>query len=233
MSGHDLLAVPFGAQLLQASLTGCNLFYLSPGPHQACAARRGGVPVLFPQFATLGPLPKHGFARNQAWSLLHAAAGHLLMRLDISPDGHPGWPHAARLLLEVVLGDGLRQSLRIENIGRDAFSFTGGLHPYWAVQDVSDCVVEGLPLSGLGRREVDEWHPGEGEITLCSHARRLRLTQSGFEGWQVWSPGPDHALRDLPHEDWRRFLCLEPVIMTPRWLVPGEVFEGVLMAGLI
>ena len=40
--------------------------YLSPiaaaGPGQAV---RGGIPVVFPQFASQGPLPKHGYAPDR------------------------------------------------------------------------------------------------------------------------------------------------------------------------
>src|SRR3954462_5540325 len=32
-------------------------------------AIRGGIPVVFPQFAERGPLPKHGFARTALWRL--------------------------------------------------------------------------------------------------------------------------------------------------------------------
>lgn len=32
-------------------------------------AIRGGIPILFPQFSDAGPLPKHGFARNELWTV--------------------------------------------------------------------------------------------------------------------------------------------------------------------
>lgn len=220
----------WGAQLLQAAPAARELLYVSPGPHVAGMALRGGVPVLFPQFALNGSLPKHGFARNRAWRLLSRAPGCACLTLDIAPDDNVAWPHAARLTLEIFVGQGLRQVLRVENTGKDPFLFTGGLHPYWAVSDVATCRIEGLPLSGLGERLVDEWHDRTDPLHLCTDGRALRLTQRGFDGWQVWNPGPAHALTDMPQADWRRFVCLEPVVMTPRRLKSGEVFEGVLIA---
>ena len=34
---------------------------------------RGGIPVVFPQFANTGPLPQHGFARKTEWQLAETA----------------------------------------------------------------------------------------------------------------------------------------------------------------
>jgi D-hexose-6-phosphate mutarotase len=54
----------FGGQILRATLLGKEIFYcpenLQPPPTPA----RGGVPVLFPQFATLGNLPKTRLCPN-------------------------------------------------------------------------------------------------------------------------------------------------------------------------
>lgn len=222
--------IPFGAQLLQASLAGRELFYLSPGPHQPGTARRGGVPVLFPQFALNGPLPKHGFVRNRDW-VVDKQEGVITAWLSLVTTDFPTWPYAAFLRLTTeTASDCLVQTLRIENTGVTPFAFSGGLHPYWRVDELSDCTLQGLSLHGLGGREIDEWHAIATPVQLQEAGRVLQLTQQGFEGWQVWSPGPAHALTDLPHADWRRFLCIEPVVMTPRWLAPGETFVGVLQA---
>ena len=220
--------LPLGAQLLQASLAGRELFYLSPGPHQPQAARRGGVPVLFPQFAGNGPLPKHGFARNRDWALNTPHPNTCVARLQLTRTDHPQWLHSAELTLTTVLRDMLTQTLCIENTGSSTFSFSGGLHPYWAVTDIAHCSISGLSLPGLGHREIDEWHAGGEAITLQDGEQQLRLSQQGFQGWQVWNPGPDHALSDMPSADWQRFVCLEPVVMTPIQLAPSEIFEGAL-----
>ena len=56
---------PLGAQLLIDPL---GLLYQSPLPPAEASPARGGVPVLFPQFADQGPLIKHGFARRRLWT---------------------------------------------------------------------------------------------------------------------------------------------------------------------
>src|SRR5450830_1072291 len=45
------------------------LFLSNQSEFREGVAIRGGVPVIFPQFAGLGTLPKHGFARTAPWKL--------------------------------------------------------------------------------------------------------------------------------------------------------------------
>lgn len=243
-----------GGQLLQASLAdGRPLFYLSPlsTVRAAVAPARGGVPVLFPQFADEGTLPKHGFARNLPWQLLgEEGASAATYGLDVGPDKCPDWPHAACLELEARAFDTvLSLKLRVKNIGTSTFSWTGGLHPYFVVDDLECCRLTGL--AGLSvrdrydvsaRRQVDDaahWGRPPCErlydacppLVLSTGDRALALEATGFDQWMVWNPGEvgGNALADLPAGDWRRFLCVEPVrVARPVTLAPGEMFEGTL-----
>jgi hypothetical protein len=67
--GAQLTACAHGGHVLGWTPAGGRpRLWLSPtarcGPGLAI---RGGIPVIFPQFAGRGPLPKHGFARDRAW----------------------------------------------------------------------------------------------------------------------------------------------------------------------
>lgn len=249
-----------GAQILQAGLGGQALFYLSPLCRGAAAVApaRGGVPVLFPQFAEQGLLPKHGFARTMPWELIcderGASACVLAYRLDVAPGQHPAWPHAARLVLEAqAMPHALDLRLQVTNTGSSEFSWTGGLHPYFAVQDVRRCRLGGL--DGLAvhdrydpamRVQAGEWSAGAAgplerlydgcpSLVLSTGSHLLALEATGFDQWMVWNPGEvvGHALPDLPSGDWQRFLCVEPVrVARPVTLGPGDVFEGTLRVRL-
>lgn len=226
-----LAFLPWGGQLLQVGSGRRPLLYRSPWAPEAGAAVRGGIPVIFPQFANAGPLAKHGFARNLPWRVLRETADMVEAELVVAATDRPDWPHAATLHLQVAQApQGFMQRLAVRNDGSRAFTFTGGLHPYWAVDDLAAVQVTGVPTPGLGKAEIDAWHAGGGEVVIREGEHVLRLAQQGFEGWQVWTPGPAHALRDLPAADWQRFLCIEPVLMTPRELQPGETWTGELRA---
>ena len=135
-----------GAQILECQIQNTSLFYKSSivnHPH----TKRGGVPILFPQFASVGVYKKHGWVRDSEWLLLKDEKdknSHLL-EFSLLLDPTVNWPHSAKLLYKVKqLKNTLSLTLKIENIGSTSFSFTGGLHPYFYVPSVLKCSVEGL-----------------------------------------------------------------------------------------
>lgn len=131
------------------------------------AAIRGGVPVIFPQFAGLGPLPAHGFGRVSAWELAQAVtlsgagAQSSLPRAPGEGSPRPGatatfrlrddadtrrlWPHAFLAELTVAIGGNrLALTLAAANTGAEPFAFTAALHTYLAIADIAATSVEGL-----------------------------------------------------------------------------------------
>ncbi|HZF69056.1 MAG TPA: D-hexose-6-phosphate mutarotase [Gemmatirosa sp.] len=112
-------------------------------------AIRGGVPVIFPQFAGEGPLPKHGFARTRRWTRVPAAgddaAGAARWRLVDDAATRAVWPHAFAAELTVqVGGDALAVTLGVQNTGTTLLAFTAALHTYLRVDDVARAAVRGL-----------------------------------------------------------------------------------------
>jgi glucose-6-phosphate 1-epimerase len=110
-------------------------------------AIRGGVPVIFPQFAGMGPLAKHGFARTQPWERVDDAdrPNAVRLRLRDSDETRRIWPHPFVAELAVEVGDDwLSIALAIHNPGDAAFDFTAALHTYLRVGDVRRATVEGL-----------------------------------------------------------------------------------------
>lgn len=123
-----------GAQVLLAGLGDVPaIFYLSPLYVEAVpdGPARGGVPILFPQFADSGILPKHGLVRAAHWSLLGEQVSQishtLSYGLSIEPNDYPTWPHAANLsLLVKITREALCFELQVINTGSSSFSWTGG-----------------------------------------------------------------------------------------------------------
>jgi glucose-6-phosphate 1-epimerase len=133
----------------------------------------------------------------------------------------------------------LHMQLRVTNTGNSAFTWTGGLQPYWWVPTVQNVRVKGLdgePASGmvLGAEGFERLYPNTGAVTL-NHgiAGALQLQATGFAEWMVWNLGQAgaHLLADMLPDDWQHFVCVEPVCVTqPVVLEPSENFVGTLQA---
>lgn len=221
------------------------------------ASIRGGVPVIFPQFAAEGPLPKHGFARNRPWQRVPEQSDtRAVFELTDDASTRAIWPHAFQARLTVELGDRqLAVELAVRSTGDAPMRFTAALHSYLRVDDVAAVRIAGLRGcryrdSADGNRigtetrdqltidgEVDRiYFDAPPALALITPGRPLRVESSGFTDAVIWNPGEAKAsgLADLDEDGWRRFVCIESaVIGRPVTLNPGAVWRGrqVLIAG--
>ena len=148
-------------------------------------AIRGGVPVIFPQFAERGTGMRHGFARVATWRVVDqgeqdgaAFAVLALNQADLPQPMAAAWPYAFELLLRVaVRGARLDMSLDVRNTGTQAFPFAAALHTYHLVDDVDAVRIDGVQTDTLALTDkldqVFERIPGA--ITFDSGADKVTL----------------------------------------------------------
>lgn len=244
-----------GAHVLSwRDASGVERLFLSPLAHFAPGvAIRGGVPVVFPQFASRGVLPKHGLARGVPWRAGQAACDETSARLSFVLADDPAtrslWPHAFEARLDLVLeADALELRLAVRNTGDAAFAFTAALHGYLAVDDLGGVRLHGLedrPFEDAadGGRwrvqgpdalrfdgEVDRVYPEvAGPLWLEEAGRRMQLSMGGFPDVVVWNPGPRLAagLGDLGAGQHLRFACIEAAaVIKPMVLAPDGTWQG-------
>lgn len=249
----NLTQFVLGAQILNAQTSSIkNLFYVSAIAPDIGSSYRGGVPVIFPQFADRGPLVKHGFARNCLWTtekILHTPQkASVLSSLQVSSSDLPGWSHSVKLILNTTLvEDSFEQSLSVINTGENPFLWTGGLHPYFLVDDLLMTRVLGLDMVSFQDRysnlktiinkenltfsedPCEKLFNQAPTLKLFNGLQNILISSTGFDQWMIWNPGVLNASKipDMEDADWRRFICIEPVcINNPIKLMPGENFIG-------
>ena len=215
---------------------------------------RGGIPVIFPQFAT-GPLPKHGFLRTRPWALIAHLGSSATFRITDDEQTRALWPYGFVAELTVSVAEMLTVSLRIINSGDSSFSFTAALHNYFAVADVQLASVQGL--TGLvyvdkmaaGSRCVEEasalelrgetdriYLAGPRQVTIASAvgSSSTVVGADGFGDWVVWNPWRDgsKSLADMDPQDYLQMLCVEAArISDPVVLAPGAAWCGTEVIG--
>lgn len=218
------------------------------------AAIRGGIPVIFPQFAERGALRKHGFARTTSW-ISHGIDDDAAL-FELVDDGtrFAGWPHPfrARLRLQLTAMQ-LSATLEIDNTGDAPFAFAAALHTYLRVADIANVAIEGLQgcdyedsaNGGTLHREHNYDVTFDGELdriyadvvaplALVDANETFAIEQEGFGDVVVWNPGEPLAARigDLSPGDHRHFVCVEAAqVMQPLVLAPGETWTGTQRLG--
>jgi glucose-6-phosphate 1-epimerase len=204
--GSRLRLNPRGAQLLSWQPAGAaDQLFLSDA-----AAPRGGVPVVFPQFASQGLLPRHGLVRSRDWQLVEQRQDELalaVLRCESGPDTLAAWPHAFALELTMLAqGAGLEIELAVQNTGESAFQFQAALHSYLRVGDVAQCMVEGL----RDRRYLERSDQGEREREGVQHSSQLELLNGRPVDRIVYGVGETPlALHDHSHGERTRTLAVQ------------------------
>jgi glucose-6-phosphate 1-epimerase len=252
--GDTLRVMLHGAQVLSWVSGGQERLYLSPkSTMDGQAAIRGGVPVCFPQFNQRGPmaerLPKHGFARHMTWQAdapeLGAEHARLTLRLNDNVQTRAWWPQAFALALHIDLSPGaLQLTLDVHNTDDQPLAFSGALHTYLAVPDVTQATLQGLdgqpewdsltdthaqaPDTLRFAAEFDRvYEAGPQPMTLNGS---LQISQSlSWANTVVWNPAQAlcQRLADMPEDGWRHMLCVEAAqVYAPITLPAGGRWEG-------
>lgn len=205
--------------------------------YQAGKAVRGGIPVCWPWF---GPhpddpaRPAHGFARTQIWQVLGGGSGPagawLRLGLGDSPATMALWPHPFALELTVTVGPALELALAAHNPGPAPFVYTGALHSYFSVGDVTRVAITGLE----GARYLDQLTGATltqaGPVTVAGEVdriyqettaacviddpalgRRITVAKAGSRSTVVWNPWVEKARRlaDFGDDEYPEMLCVE------------------------
>lgn len=220
----------FGAHLMSwKTADGQERLFLSQrSALDGSAAVRGGVPVIFPQFATRGDGLRHGFARTATWRLAEQGndwAELVLAQTDLPRNHFQSWPRAFELRLRFTLqGDTLAMRYTVRNTGPQDFNWAGALHTYFAVTEFAQATLDGMPFSGA----LDEIRPATPQLQLKTGAGTLQLAQQGFTEWVVWNPGAEGAAAtaDMDDNDYRRFVCIEPARVDKQVLAAGAEWTG-------
>ena len=229
------------------------LFLSERSEFRAGSAIRGGIPVIFPQFAGRGPLPKHGVARNRGWQVQPApadAGDAALWRATLTDDAATReiWPHRFELTLTArAEGQRLETTLDVHNPGDVAWTFTGALHSYLTLGDpatvihglggrtAEDNAADGRPTTlGDAAAELSATQPRDVAVVAASQPLTLDdpvlgalvLSAEGFGDRVVWNPGPGHGLADVPEGAEQHFVCIEPAALTAVEVKPATTWTG-------
>ena len=222
-----------GARILSFRVAGDELLWNDNPPQtRADDWAHGGIPVCWPRFG----VDESGAIHGRAWRRRFAVKGRsdgsarseAMLFLE---EGH------ARLEYSIVLTDALTLEITTVNLGTNDFACSFGLHPYLRVAERERSAVEGI--DGLSfeddpsrpRPERGVWHGpllltnsidrifrlrGMEAFALRDPLRRLAVAVEceGANHVNIWNPGPEKLCPGVvPGDEWRRFVCVEPIFV--------------------
>ena len=244
-----------GANVLSYRPTGHSpvIFRPSRRDYNRGESIHGGIPVCWPQFGRLAipGMSPHGFARIMPFSVRATQYSEdmteVTLALVSSPETRELWPHDFDLEVKVSVSMKLNLTMTTKNTGAEPFEFTGGFHPYFLVRDRDAVSVRGLSGCDYVYAVDMTDHTLAGDLVMDKAAdhvfkmpptlkhevaildpglgRAVAMASNGNANTVVWNPGPGSGIGDLSEDDWRRFVCVEPVTGWPKAaepLAPGD-----------
>lgn len=196
--GASVAVHPRGAHLTSwRNRDGEELLYTSPDAvYKSGVPIRGGVPIIFPQFGNMGPLPAHGFARIREWTVKEVRSGMISFALDVPSCDLQTRDYPVKnesktastvgvisLLYTITFNSKqLQLQMEITNKVPDAeVRFTFAFHTYFAVGDIRQTLLDGVNttpyVDNLDKeRRV---HPPEPFCGFKGEVDRVYLDQRG------------------------------------------------------
>ena len=215
-----------------------------------------GIPVCWPQFGNRfsKDLPQHGFARKMVFEVhgteYSEEMTEVTLGLKSDDETKKLWNHDFDLELKVSVSMKLNLKLTTRNTGKDPFGFSCGFHPYFLVRERNAVTVRGLDgstfFNGLAGKAEG---PQDGDLKADHEVdhifdlpaapkhefaiidpglrRAIALVSSGNTKTVVWNPDARSVMVDHAADDWKKFLCVEPVSDWPGGgtLAPGATHE--------
>lgn len=202
-------------------------------------AIRGGIPICWPWFGQHPgdpSKPMHGFVRTQRWTVEQTTAlADRTTRIELgftdSPETRRLWPFPFRLQLNVTVGQSLDVELVAQNTGSAAFSYTGALHNYFTVGDVSGVTISGLEDTAyLDKTDEFKRNMQNGPVTISSETdrvyldttnsctiedpqlrRQIVIAKHGSRTTVVWNPWQEkaRAIADFSPNEYTAMVCVE------------------------
>jgi len=185
-------------------------------------------------------LPQHGFARKSLFKFRSTEyteeKTEVVLSLTSDAKTLEAWPHVFDLEVVVSVTMKLNVTVRVKNTGESPFAFSCGLHPYFLLRERDRVTVRGLDKLGYIDASGDTLVEGvqEGDVALTKDydhvfnlpqgavksefaildsglGRAIAIAATGNTKAVVWNPGTAYVVGDHTAEDWRRFVCVEPV----------------------
>ncbi|UJF19851.1 D-hexose-6-phosphate mutarotase [Vibrio sp. SS-MA-C1-2] len=209
-------------------------------------AIRGGIPVCWPWFGKVAT-PSHGFARNTEWKLNQHRENEegviISLTLESNDETLAIWPHQFSNELQFEIGSKLNVSLITKNTDETPWSFSGALHSYFNISDISqisitdmgqtyqDSTQNGKSMTGDTELtfdgEVDRVYSNPAEIVNIHDVNRtIAVKNSGSNSAVIWNPWKDlsHSMADMADDSYQTMVCVEATVSSesPIELAPQQ-----------